>query len=149
MRVFAKSQSRCLRRIDARRQRHRGRQRERGRAQTESLEQHRSSGFRCVSFFFSASRSFSTTQNDDGDDDVDDDDDDGDEGNALHFVVVIGFVARALSCCFPTRLAPILLENDERRRRFGLLRVGDGVVDGRRHCTTLFCLLDDTHKSGV
>ena len=68
-------------------------------------------GFRCVSFFFSASRSFSTTQNDDVDVD---DDDDGDEGNALHFVVVIGFVARALSCCFPTkRLAPILLENDD------------------------------------
>jgi len=65
-------------------------------------------GFRCVSFFFSASRSFSTTQNDD----VDVDDDDGDEGNALHFVI-IGFVARALSCCFPTRLAPILLENDD------------------------------------
>tara|TARA_B100000073_G_scaffold91686_1_gene72496 strand:- start:1812 stop:2417 length:606 start_codon:yes stop_codon:yes gene_type:complete len=68
-------------------------------------------GFRCVSFFFSASRSFSTPQNDDVDVD---DDDDGDEGNALHFVVVIGFVARALSCCFPTkRLAPILLENDD------------------------------------
>ena len=68
-------------------------------------------GFRCVSFFFSASRSFSTPQNDDVDVD---DDDDGDEGNALHFVVVIGLVARAVSCCFPsTRLAPILLENDD------------------------------------
>jgi len=72
-------------------------------------------GFRCVSFF--SASSFSTTQNDD----VDVDDDDGDEGNALHFVVV-GFVARA-SCCFPTRLAPILLENGDDALVFALVMV--------------------------